>query len=216
MSVAPVQLDGRTVACLGSGDESASLVDVATGDVLHTLAGHTDSVVASGFSQDGSMLATGGYEGVVRLWNPRTGAFLRSLEGPSQGIEWLSWHPTANVLAAGSGDGTAWMWLPATGTCMQVFAGHEESVSCGAFSGTGKVRGGHSHLGVRRDSVTLCRVRRRRRRRSCSSPAPRTARRAPGTPRRARSTTCSKGAWEVLCGEGVFARVAAWVLARAG
>lgn len=47
-----------------------------------------------------------------------------------------------NVLAAGSTDGTAWMWLAETGECMQVFAGHEGGVTCGTFSGTGKVRWG--------------------------------------------------------------------------
>jgi ribosome assembly protein SQT1 len=31
------------------------------------------------------------------------------------------------------------MWLATTGECMNVFAGHEDSVTCGSFTGSGKM-----------------------------------------------------------------------------
>ncbi|RLO01562.1 hypothetical protein DYB28_014793, partial [Aphanomyces astaci] len=105
----------------------------------HVLKGHEDSVVAVGFSCDGSFAATGGYDGVVKIWVVQTGALVHTLDGPSQEIEWIKWHNKGNVILAGSADGTAWMWLAATGECMHVFAGHEDSVTCGAFTGSGKM-----------------------------------------------------------------------------
>jgi WD40 repeat protein len=64
---------------------------------------------------------------------------VQNLEGPSQEVEWVCWHKKGNVVLAGSGDGTVWMWLATTGECMHVFAGHEDGVTCGSFTGSGKV-----------------------------------------------------------------------------
>jgi ribosome assembly protein SQT1 len=106
------------------------------------LGGHTDSVVAANFSYDGTLLATAGYDGTVKIWDAAAdsnAATLRhSLEGPED-IEFIDWHSKGNVVMAGSGDGTTWMWLATTGACMAVFAGHEGAVTCGAFTPNGKV-----------------------------------------------------------------------------
>lgn len=86
------------------------------------LTGHTDSVVAAGWSFDGEMVASGGMDGKVRVWRrvQRGGAegsieawkdweFLTSLDTSSE-IIWLQWHPKGNVLAAGCEDAQVWMW----------------------------------------------------------------------------------------------------------
>lgn len=132
-------LDPRVVLT-GGGDDVAVLWSREDGSVLHTLRGHSDSVVTVGFSFDGTLAASGGYDGVVKVWDVASGALVQSLEGPSQEVEWLSWHKKGNVVLAGSGDGTVWMWLASTGECMHVFAGHEDGVTCGSFTGSGKVR----------------------------------------------------------------------------
>jgi WD40 repeat protein/tetratricopeptide (TPR) repeat protein len=48
------------------------VVDVSTGRVLSNLP-HTNWVKSLAFTQDGSLLATGGYDRCVRLWEPGTG-----------------------------------------------------------------------------------------------------------------------------------------------
>jgi angio-associated migratory cell protein len=102
-----------------------------------TLSGHTDSVASVAFSIDGNLCATGGMDGLVKVWDSADGSLKRTLEGPSD-IEWLTWHTKGNVLLAGSSDGTVWMWLATSGACMQVFAGHEGSVTCGLFTPDGR------------------------------------------------------------------------------
>ena len=114
---------------------AASFAAAAT--KVATLEGHTDSVAAVGFSSDGTLCATGGLDGTVKVWDAVDGSFVRTLEGPSD-VDWLTWHSKGNVLLAGSSDGTVWMWLAATGACMQVFAGHEGAVTCGVFTPDGK------------------------------------------------------------------------------
>lgn len=136
ISVNPV--DSRIVIT-GGGDDIGVIWNREDGTVLHTLTGHSDSVVSVDFSFDGKYAATGGYEGVVKIWEVATGALVQTLEGPSQEVEWVNWHKKGNIILAGSGDGTVWMWLATTGECMHVFAGHEDSVTCGSFTGSGKV-----------------------------------------------------------------------------
>jgi WD40 repeat protein len=77
----------------------------------------------------------------VQIWSAQTGTLLHTLDGPSSDVEWVAWHPKGDVVLAGSTDCTAWMWsvTPAVATCMQVFAGHQGEVTCGAFSGNGKL-----------------------------------------------------------------------------
>mmetsp|Transcript_21627 Transcript_21627/g.31476 ORF Transcript_21627/g.31476 Transcript_21627/m.31476 type:complete len:480 (+) Transcript_21627:72-1511(+) len=102
------------------------------------LDGHTDTVTAVGFNFDGTLVLTGGYDGLVNIWSTETGEKKHTLEGPED-IEWAVWHPKGNAVLAGSKDGTVWMWLAHTGQCVQVFAGHVGGVSCGMFSRDGKV-----------------------------------------------------------------------------
>lgn len=50
---------------------------------------HTDSVASVAFSTDGSLVATGCYGGVLKVWEAATGALKNVLEGPGD-IEWLT------------------------------------------------------------------------------------------------------------------------------
>lgn len=103
------------------------------------LTGHTDTISSIKFNFDGSILATGGMDGCVKLWKTDTGRCLHSLSGPGDSVEWISWHPRGNVILAGCADYTTWMWSADSGECMQVFTGHSASVTCGDFSADGKL-----------------------------------------------------------------------------
>jgi angio-associated migratory cell protein len=110
---------------------------------------HTDSVVSLAFSPDGSLLASGGLDGVVLLWDAETGEAPASLppldEGPSDGVEWVCWHPRGRALLAGSEDFLAYLWDTVTGKLLCApLAGHGGAVRCGAFTpdGRGVVTGG--------------------------------------------------------------------------
>ena len=59
--------DGTRVLT-GSGDIMARLWDAASGKVVASLAGHTDSVTAVAFSPDGTRVLTGSQDNTARLW----------------------------------------------------------------------------------------------------------------------------------------------------
>ncbi|KAF4741287.1 hypothetical protein FOZ63_032234, partial [Perkinsus olseni] len=143
----------HTVVAVGLQNDTAELLRIRPGSVepLRILKGHTDSVVSVAFSSDGELLATGSYDGTVKVWEvaklmAETGDCstpMLSLEGPGEGVEWVSWHPKGHAVCAGSQDGTAWMWWAGKssggGNVMQVFAGaHGAAVNCGSFSIDGK------------------------------------------------------------------------------
>lgn len=51
------------------------------------LAGHTDSIASLAFSHDGQLLASGGLDGIVNIWDSSTGTLKQKLEGPGEAIE---------------------------------------------------------------------------------------------------------------------------------
>ena len=60
--------DGKRVAVAGAGD-SVNIYAVATGLSLASCKGHSAGIYAVAFSPDGAHLATGGFDGEVRLYN---------------------------------------------------------------------------------------------------------------------------------------------------
>jgi WD40 repeat protein len=60
--------DGRLLAS-GSRDKTIKLWEVASGSLVRTLTGHTDSVFSVAFSPDGRLLASGSDDNTIRLWD---------------------------------------------------------------------------------------------------------------------------------------------------
>jgi serine/threonine protein kinase/WD40 repeat protein len=64
--------DGQTLATVGS-DRLIYLWDTASGKLVNTLRGHKDGGIKVTFNNSGDLLASTGWEAMLRLWNPRTG-----------------------------------------------------------------------------------------------------------------------------------------------
>jgi WD40 repeat protein len=62
--------DGKLVAVAGAGP-SANIYDTATGLPLASCKGHTAGIYAVAFSPDSTRLATGGFDGQVRLYSTK-------------------------------------------------------------------------------------------------------------------------------------------------
>ena len=100
---------------------------------------HRWAAVSMAVSPDGSLVATGGYDGIVHIWEPATGKFVRALVGHESYVYGLAWSPDGHYLAsAGSFDATARIWNPRTGQLIRILTGHKEYTTTVAFSGDGK------------------------------------------------------------------------------
>ncbi|CAL5209313.1 unnamed protein product [Lathyrus oleraceus] len=128
-----------TLVATGGGDDKGFLWQINNGDWASELNGHTDSVSSLGFSHDGKFLATGSFDGTVKVWDV-AGNLKGTLDGPEGGVQWLRWHPRGNVLIAGFDDSsTVWMWNTDNFAFLMSFNGHASSVTCGDFTPDGRI-----------------------------------------------------------------------------
>ncbi|MGH3977237.1 MAG: WD40 repeat domain-containing protein, partial [Pseudonocardiaceae bacterium] len=106
--------DGALLAVTrGQGVE---IIDLASGDVLRVLNGHTNGVTGVAFSPDGALLATASWDNTTRLWNPATGHHHTTLHGHTRRVTGVAFSPDNTLLATASADGTVRLWDPRTGS----------------------------------------------------------------------------------------------------
>ncbi|WP_051866134.1 TIR domain-containing protein [Streptomyces griseus] len=85
----------------------------------------------------GSLLVTGGNDGVVRLWDPATGQGRRILRGHGRRIGTLSFSADGSLLAAGGNDGVVRLWHSASGRRLRELTGQSDRLVSAVFSPAG-------------------------------------------------------------------------------
>lgn len=92
-----------------------AVYDLDRKEVSLKIDGHRDTLYAAQLSPDGSLIASGGYDRDVHLWNAQTGALVRSLKGHNGAIFDLSFSSDGKVLATASADETVKLWRVSDG-----------------------------------------------------------------------------------------------------
>jgi WD40 repeat protein len=90
------------------------------------------------FTPDGETLASGGWDGTLKLWDVATGRERRALKGHTNFISSLAFTPDGETLASGGWDGTLKLWDVATGRERRTLPGLTGSVPV-AISPDGKI-----------------------------------------------------------------------------
>ncbi len=97
------------------------------------------SIHSVAFSPNGQCLASGDFNGDIRLWNARTHQLQLILKGHTNWVQAVAYSPHNQLLASGSFDGTVRLWNVHTGVCLQTLTGHTQGVYSVAFSPDGKM-----------------------------------------------------------------------------
>jgi hypothetical protein len=85
------------------------------GEPLHRLAAHKDTVYALAFSPDGKLLATCGYDRLVKLWDVSSGKLVHELKDHSDAVYGVAFNADGTLLASGAADRAVKVWDVATG-----------------------------------------------------------------------------------------------------
>lgn len=126
-----------TRAASGSMDRMVRLWNVASGEEIFTLEGHTGGVTSVVFSTDGRKVASGSSDGTVKLWDSTTGTEFANLAGHTDGVTSVAFSADGVRLASGSWDKTIKLWDATTGRELATFAGHTDVVSSLSFNADG-------------------------------------------------------------------------------
>ncbi len=100
------------------------------------------------FNPVGTLLASGSFDGPVRIWNVATGGLAAQLDGHDKESKDVAFHPDGNLLASAGQDGSVRLWDVADHAPVAVLRGHTERVHRVAFSSDGKLLASGSHDGT--------------------------------------------------------------------
>ena len=143
----PVSLDrvvydpsGERLA-IGLQDGRTRVLHVAGGQVVLALGGYQSEKAGLGiaFSPNGRLLATGGGDGVLKLWDANSGSELRTIAAHLGVIFGVAFSPDGLRLASAGADGAARVWDLTSADKLPVgLTGHAGAVTRIAFSPDGR------------------------------------------------------------------------------
>lgn len=100
--------------------------------------GHVDRVAAVAVSRDGRLIASGGWDGYIKIWDARTGEVQRSIHAASELMP-VAFMPDGRSIVGGSTGNTVRIWDIATGEVLRSYKGHTGLVLSAAVSPNGKI-----------------------------------------------------------------------------
>ncbi len=101
--------DGRTLVN-GSYDKTIKIWNIASGQLIRTLQGHSGLVNSVAISPDGRTLVSGGGDKTIKIWNIASGQLIRTLQGHSGLVNSVAISPDGRTLVSGSHDQTIKIW----------------------------------------------------------------------------------------------------------
>ncbi|SMX36855.1 trypsin-like peptidase domain-containing protein [Maliponia aquimaris] len=134
--------DGTRIVT-ASGDKTARVWDVATGQVVATLSGVGLLAVvgielrSAAFSPDGTRVVTASGDGFARVWDSATGRQLRAFIGHGDSVLSAEFSPDGRRVVTASSDKTARVWDVATGRVVATLSGVGIDFRSAAFSPNG-------------------------------------------------------------------------------
>jgi len=129
-----------SLLCVGLEDGSAQILEVASGNVVATLSGHTKAIADIQFSSENKTVATGTVDGAIGLWDAVSGKQLHVYIGHSGDVSKIRFIKDDAQLISCSSDTTvkAWQVKPIPVPQKIVLRGHTGGISRIAFSPNGE------------------------------------------------------------------------------
>lgn len=141
--------DGQRVA-VGNDPQTTSLWDVSptgSNEVL-TIAAHKGKIYDAFYNPAGTLIASAGEDGMVRVWDAVTGDLLHSLPAQIDWVHFPAFSPDGQGLAAANQDGGVSVWDVTTGSEILKLTGDGSAFTAVTFSpdGTRLAAGGQGGI----------------------------------------------------------------------
>ncbi|KAL9053359.1 MAG: hypothetical protein Q9162_004800 [Coniocarpon cinnabarinum] len=116
----------------GGCDRDVRVWNMATGQNIHVLRGHTSTVRCLKMSSPTTAI-TGSRDTSLRVWDITKGKVVHVLVGHQASVRCIEVH--GDLVASGSYDTTARIWSISEGRCLRVLQGHFSQIYAIAFDG---------------------------------------------------------------------------------
>lgn len=128
--------NARLLVAAHYGIEIYSLPD---GELLQKIEEFNGPVKDIEFSPDGKSLASGSYDGTLKLWTADRYELIKVLNSSPEAISGLSFSPDGLLIAAGFWNGTLRVWQVEQDMPPTILSGHREMVTDVEFSPNGQL-----------------------------------------------------------------------------
>ncbi len=128
--------DGGMLAA-GCVNSTPLVWDFHTGQLKHTLRGHTSIACAGNFSPDGRRLVTASWDKTARVWDLATGQAIHILKGHDAELYAAKFSPDGKTIATGCLDGKVRLWDAESGVLRGIVADYHKAIVCLSYSPDG-------------------------------------------------------------------------------
>lgn len=134
---AVVSADGTRAAVAGRPYRGVLVVELATGRQIAAFADLLP-ITSLAISPDGARLVSGGFDGMLKVWDVNRGTLERSIKVSLDPIWALAFSPDGQSVAVSGNDRTVSVWATSDWRETATLRGHLGNVRCVAFSPDGR------------------------------------------------------------------------------
>ncbi len=121
------------LAGLRGATDNLHLYNLETGDLIHNLEGHSDGILSTAFSADGTVGISGSWDNSARVWDLETGRTLHTLIAHTERVSTVDITEDGKYAITGSNDRSMHLWDLERGTDELEYNGHTDRIQTVQF-----------------------------------------------------------------------------------